>query len=408
MRLLPVVAAAAALALSACQDPAGVGLGLIDEDQADPSVRVVPLDDLDTLGASVPAIGIADPRNETLAQSRVLVGAVLDPQFGDAAATAYVDLLQPADARALEPAEVLAVWLQLERTYAYGDTTTALPVELRAIQGSWDASVGYPADTAFAVGPVLAARTLTSAAADTLARFDLPADWVRANAATLVGDGFSDAFEGFAVQTPAGFAPAPGVVYGLDTFARDGAGLRVATAEDTLVFPLSEVFSSVRATPPTAAPAGVVPVRRGSAAELQFQADLSGIGATPLARGVLRLPLDQSYTRVGPFVRPLPPVAVLFGVRETAGEEPQRTFLGVMTLTEAGDFAVGDTRRLTSVFQQLLANPTDPGFDRYEVRPAVSLTQNPASLDILPVVRPTSGMERPPRFTLTLVGAGSR
>ena len=405
MRLSAFAAVTAALLLSACQDPAGVGLGLIDEDQADPSVRVVPLDDLDTLAVSVPAIGIADPGNNALSQGRVLVGSVLDAQFGDAQATAYVDLLQPSAAQDLEAADVRAAWIELPRTYAYGDTTTALPVELRPIEGSWDASVSYPADTVFAVGPALASGTLTSALADTLARFDLPESWVRANAATFVGDAFGDAFEGFAVQTAAGFAPSPGVVYGLGTFARDGAGLRLATAEDTLLFPLSEVFSSVRSQAPTAPPASILPVRRGSGAEVQFRADLGAVGAVPLARGILRLPLDKSFIQQGAFVRPLPPLAVLFGVREVEGGAPQRTFLGALSESASGDFAIEDTRPLTTALQRLLADPTDRGFDRYEIRPALSPTQYPASLDVLPLVRRTPDMDRPPRFTLTLVGA---
>lgn len=402
VRLPAVAAVAAALALSACQDPAGVGLKLIDEEQADPSVRVVPLADLDTTAASAPAIGIA-AANNALAQSRVLVGDVRDPAFGDASAVAYVDALQPAAARDLDAGEVRRVWLEMPRTYAYGDTTTVLPVELRAIEGEWEASTGYPADTAFAVGPALATASL--AAADTVARLDLPEAWVRANAATLVGDGFADAFEGFAVQTAAGFAAAPGVVYGLDTFAQRGAGIRLVTAEaDTLVFPLSEVFSSISTGPPAAPPAEILTVRRGAGAGVRFTADLGDIGAVPLARGVLRLPLDPSYAEDGPFVRPLAPLATLVGVREAAGEPDRRVRLGELGVTGGGDFAVLDTRALTAELQRVLADPTDGGFDRYEVVPPPAPLPNPASLDILPVLRTVPGADRPARFVLTLVG----
>ena len=403
MRLSVAVAAALALALSACQDPAGVGLGLIDEDQADPSVRVVPLAELDTLTVTAPAIGIADPNNPTRPQGRVLVGDVRDAVFGDARSIAYVDALQPADATRLDADDVLQVWLQLPRTYVYGDTTTALPVELRAVQGSWDALPSYPADTVFAVGPTLTTAALS--VADTLSRFDLPASWVRANAATLVGDSFADDFEGFSIQTAPGFVPSPGAVFGLDTFPRRNGtvGLRVATSEDTLTFPLSEVFSSIATTAPTAAPSSILPVRRGSGADVRFTADLSAIGPVPLARAVVRLPLDQSYAEVGTFVRPIASQGALFGVRDSDGT-PERTLLADLTSTDGGDFSVADSPALTRILQTIFATPSDAGFDRYEIRPTRAPTFRPASLDILPVIRPVPGAERPPRFVLTVVG----
>ena len=60
MRAL-AVAAIAALALSACQDPAGVGLGLIDEEQSNPLARAVALTDFEPFPFAAPAIGIAAP-----------------------------------------------------------------------------------------------------------------------------------------------------------------------------------------------------------------------------------------------------------------------------------------------------------------------------------------------------------
>ena len=396
----PVAAAlAAAFVLSACQDPAGVGLGLIDEDQSDPSVRIVPLAEIDTLAISGSAIGIADPNN-ALGQSRVLVGQVLDPVYGDARAIGYVDAIQPAAARELEAGEVRQVWLEMPRSYAYGDTTTTLPVELHAIQGSWEARPSYPADTVFAVGPTLATADL--APGDTLARFDLPASWVSANAATLVGDDFGDAFEGFGLQTAAGFAAMPGAVYGLGTFAADGAGLRVATDEDTLRFGLSEVFTSISTTVPTAPPPGVLPLRYGSGAAVQFQADLAAVGSTPLARALLRFSVDESLTEQGSFVRPLPRVAFLFGVGPAVDADPTCRVLGLVTFAD-GVASLSDSRILTRCLQTALVNPA-AGFDRFEIRQDNRADNTPASLDVLPIVLPTPGMDRPPRFTLTLVG----
>ena len=360
------VAALAALALSACQEPAGVGLGLIDEDQSDPQVQTVPLVEIDTLTFGAPAIGIADANN-TRPQGRVLVGDVQDAVFGDARALGYVDAIQPGGDLP-DADDVRQVWLEMPRVYAYGDTTTALPVTLSQIQGSWEASASYPTDTTFAVGPVLATATVTSAVADTLVRFDLPASWVRANAATLVGDGFQDDFEGFALRTADGFAPAPGAVYGLGTFGSQGAGIRLTTDEDTLFYSLSEVFTSIATQPPTDAPASVLPVRRNSGAELRFGADLSAFGAVPLARGILRLPIDESLAQVGSFVRPISTRSVLYGVRGADEETPSFVSLGTITVTD-GQAVLTDTRPLTTALQQSILNPDRLRFDRFEIVP---------------------------------------
>ncbi len=402
MRTL-AVAAIAALALSACQDPAGVGLGLIDEEQSDPSVRVVALADLDTLTFDRPAIGLATvAATNSRPQTRVLVGDVLDPVFGDVRALAYVDAGQPAAARSLESDDVREVWLEMPRSYTYGDTTTALPVSLHDIQGDWDASNDYPSDTTFAVGEALVTATLVQA--DTLVRFNLPASWVSRNAATLVGTTFSDDFEGFALQPEAGFVASPGVVFGLGTLSAQGAALRLATDEDTLSFPLSEVFSSISAQAPAAPPAGILPVRRGTGSEVRFTADLSALGPVPLARGMLRLPLDESFAEVGTFVRPLAQRSVAFGVRGAGSASPTYVPLGVLNVS-GGLASLTDTGALTSALQNLLISPETGGFDRYEIRPDLNPDLNPASLDILPVRRPQPGDDSVPRLTLTLVGA---
>ena len=54
-------------------------------------------------------------------------------------------------------------WLELDRSYAYGDTTTSLPIELRTIQGDWEVDTGYPRDTLFATGEPLSTTEIASA-----------------------------------------------------------------------------------------------------------------------------------------------------------------------------------------------------------------------------------------------------
>ena len=410
MRRLPAAAAAlalAALGLSACQDPAGVGLGLIDEERSNPNVVVVSLDDVALLDGETVAIGVADPSQQARnPEARVLAGSVVDPVFGDVRAVAYVDVLRPDGAvpEGTEAADVRDVWLQLDRAYAYGDTTTALPLELRAIEGQWEADTDYRADTLFAVGDVLS--TTTVVVADTLRRFDLPASWVRANAGLLVGSGdaFLNGFEGFALQVPPSFAPAPGVVFGFNTFRNEGSGLRVALAEDTLFFPLSEVFSSL-ATAPPAPSATTLPARAQSQSGLRFSADLTALPRTAISKANLRLPIDVSVARVGPFVRPIEPFARLYGVRlDSDGEEVREA---LATLRRTGDeYVLDDTVPLTSVFQQYLVRPQSRDYVRYEVSPASDVVGSPATLNVLPALRPAPGTA--PRFVVTLVGGGAR
>ena len=394
MRFL-VAAFAACTVLSACQDPAGVGLGLIDEEQLDPSVRTVALSGLGTTPDTTIAIGIADGTNTDLLQTRVLVGSVVDPTYGDARARAYVDVIQAANLPSDATAEdVTAAWLVLTQNYVYGDTTTTLPLELRPITETWFADTDYARDRTLSTGDVLA--TTEVSVADSLRQFDLPASWVAANAATLVGDGFLDAFEGFAIDIPADYVPAPGAVYGFSTFASTGSGLRVVVGEDTLVYPLSEVFSSVTSGTASTPPSTALPVRNNSGLAVGFEVDFSTIGASALARARLRLPLDESFAAEGPFVRPIPARSVLYGINDDG-----RVALAEVLYVD-GELSVTNTSILTPLVQRILLDPST-GFDRYEVLPSSGTT----SLDILPIRLSSDGTTDLPRFTLTVVGGTS-
>lgn len=387
-----VVALVAAAALSACQDPAGVGLGLIDEEGADPNVRSIEAASVDTVAFLRTAIGFANP-NETLAQPRVLVGEVADPVFGDARAVAYVDAVQPSIGDR-EAADIEAVWLELRRDYVYGDTTVALPVSLRPIVGTWSASASYPADTTFTTGNPVATTTVT--VADTLVRFDLSAAWVSANAAVLFGTGFDAAFEGFALEAAAPPAGA-GVVYGFSTLATAGSRLRVATDEDTLSFSLQEVFTSLQTAAPVAPSATAFPARAYSNGGVEVTFDFAGVTSLPLARALLLAPLDRTLAEEGSFVRPLAARTGLYGI-PTSGDP---VYLADVVAGTEGDASTVVTSRLTPLLQAVLLG--NLAFERYELRPGSSDgSVLPASLDILPVFRP--GMGEPVRLSLTVVG----
>jgi hypothetical protein len=184
-------------------------------------------------------------------------------------------------------------------------------------------------------------------------------------------------------------------VYGFDTFSGTGSGLRVVVGEDTLVYPLSEVFSSIATEPPMMAPAGVTPVRAFTGSAVGFSVDFA-IDPVALARARLRLPVDASLAEVGPFVRPIPTRSILYGIR--VGGDPERLALAELQYAD-GELAVNDTGVLTSLVQRTLISP-ETAFDRFEV----ASPRSTASLDILPILLPASGAEALPRFTLTVVG----
>ena len=106
-----------------------------------------------------------------------------------------------------KPRTCTEAWLELRRTYLYGDTTTVLPLELRGITEDWSADTSYEPDRTLSTGDVLSTTEIV--VGDSLRRFDLPASWVTANAATLVGSSFGVDFEGFALQVPESFAATP-------------------------------------------------------------------------------------------------------------------------------------------------------------------------------------------------------
>ena len=390
LRLLPLAAGLAVL--SACQDPAGVGLGLIDEESPDPAVRALPATEVDAVADTRPLIGVADS-SAALPQTRVLAGDVSDPVFGDARVTGYLDFTQPSVPDGTEPGDVRSVRLEVQRTYVYGDTTTALPLTLRQVDaaaGSWSPSLDYPADTVLAVGPALATATVT--VSDDVVAFDLPAAWVEANAALLVGDpaAFNNDFEGFALEpTRPGGA---GAVFGFQA-QTSRTRLRVFTASDTLSYPVGEVFSSVQRGPAPPAPPGFVAAQAGAGRAVGLRFDLGALGPVALARAVLRVPIDASVAQDGAFVRPLARRAQLFGVDDATGE---RTPIALVAV-EGGVATTLQSEVLRAFLQEGLIGTRR--LDRFELVP----TPVPAaSLDVLPVLRP--GGAEGPRLSLTVVG----
>ncbi|HEX8385280.1 MAG TPA: hypothetical protein VF576_03795 [Rubricoccaceae bacterium] len=377
----------ALVALSACQDPSTVGLGLIDEDASNPNLRVLAATAVDTVGYEVSTSGFA---NVSPVQSRVLVGSVADPLYGDAESRAYIDAVAPTLPDGFEDNPVTGVTLELRRDYVYGDTTAVFPVELRQVTGAW-APVGLPSDTTLGTGDLLSTTTVN--ARDSLTVFALPASWVTANGALFTSESFSSTFEGFELRA----APGSGAVLGFDvTPDADISVLRVATAEDTVEFRLSEVYSRLTRGTPGLAPMGRRLLRAGSGEGLKASFSFASVLQLPLAQAVFRLPLDRSLAGAqGTFLRPLAPEVALFATPTTGVP------LFVTAIRTAGP---GDARSapastaLTPLVQGILLEQAS--YRQFEVRFQVS----PLSLDVLPVALDGATLETQPRFSLTVVG----
>lgn len=389
----PVVLAAvvaALLSLSACQDATGVGLGLLDDDAPDPNLRTLGATAVDTLTTTASTAGFATTQS-LLPQKRVLAGRVADGAFGDVNATAYVDAVRPTTLpEGFTGAAVTSVTLELRRDYTYGDTTATLPVEVRYVDGNWSPE-GLPADTVLGTSAVLA--TVNVAPTDTVAVFTLPASALAGRDSIFTSANFGTLFEGFALSVAETGAPLPGAVAGFDVInAR--SRLRIATAADTVTFALSEVYSYIAQSDPSMAPAGALPLRAGrSGAALRF--DLAPVGAAPLARAMLSLPVDRALGLPGgPFKRPVARDVEIYTVPFDP-DNPSRTQVTTARRSRDGDLRTAQGTAFTGVVQSLLLG--QPLFQpRFEVR----FPRTPASLDVLPVAPAGDGA---PRLLLTVV-----
>ena len=416
MRSLSLAARCAApllLALAACQDPTGVGIGLIDDDASAPATT--PLDATAFAIRSVGTTTAGFAETGSPAQSRVLVGSVLDPIYGDASAVAYLDANLPAAGRPrnFQDSTITAVALRLRLDtyttvdddtlfYVYGDPAAALPIEVREVTASWS-PIDLDVDATLATGAVIATGTVLPT--DTTYTLNLDPAWVAANASTIRSEEFLTAFEGLEVRVPDGSLP--GVVRGFSAQASD---LLVATAADTLSFPINEVLTSLQQGD-AAVSESILALRGGRAEALAFDVDFASIGARPLARAQLRFPLDRTQTGGTDFVRPLARRALLVGV----SQDTLRSLLANIDITEDGEASTfvraasnqGLQSGFTSVIQDVLIGSRS--FDHFEILLRSDITSaNPVSLDVLPIVvtPPASEMEGP-RFLLTLIGGAS-
>ena len=386
-RFVAASALTLALALSACQDPSGVGLELIGEEGGTPAVVLVAADSVTLDDEPDRTGGFGDGSFPSQAQERILVGALQDPTFGDASAEAYFDLGAVSTSEDFQEAALTSATLRLSRDRVYGDSTISLNLALYEIAEDWN-PIGATADTSFAVGDRI--DVYSASASDTLITLSLPSSWIDTYGDVLRSDSASTAFDGF--QLRLGGRSLGGAVLG---FATLQSALRLTTASDTVDYPIREVFTHIERSEPVF-PLTNTLLRDGGSDVLALSFSLEDLETPALARAALRVDVTPDALTLGAAGVQLPERLHLFGRTDS----DTRVFITAAELNEEGDGYVFDSSLLTEAAQDAALGMSP--FARYEVAPS----PNPVSLDVAPIVttlESEGGAERRPRFSLTVL-----
>ena len=375
-------------ALIGCQDPSGVGLELIGEEGADPNTIVVPASSAERVDEPDFTGGFA---NRSPEQTRVLVGRVTDAIGGETEAQAYFDVVAPSSVPAGYADRALtSATLRLARDYVYGDSSVTIPATLYGFTRTWN-PVGAPIDTTFEAGPAIASYDLP--ASDTLVTLALPAAWLTANGPVLRSDSIATAFRGFTLRVDDGATP--GAIVGFDATR---SRLRLTTAEDTVDYPLLEVFTAI-AREGGADPAESVVIRDGAGEALALSFALAdSLAGRALASAVLRVDLDPSVYPLDGVFRSRPEELALFA--RTA--DSTRVFVAVGRPVGTGTTYSFASSAFTRIVQGLLLG--EATYERFEVE----FSPTPASVSVFPIrlAPPAPGEpDRRPRLALTVVPA---
>ncbi len=376
------------LLLAACQDPSGVGLNVIGEEGTDPNVIVVAVDTIlideqddltGGLGGGLSPI-----------QTRVLVGATPDALLGDVSANAYIDFRPPDTIPdGFRDRTIVSASLRLVRDYVYGDSTVMMPLELYRIDEEWS-PVDAPSDTTFEIGAQLA--TLSIMAADSVVAINLPAAWVTEFDETLRSDSAITAIDGFQLRLMDGAIP--GAVVGYDT---NESTLRVITAEDTVDYPLAEVFTHLERGEGAIPPPDRIVLRDGANETVAFTFPLEDFEGVGLANATIRFSVDPSYLDEAGFTRRIPTRMLFYG----RNSEGARTPLADASLDEDTNTFSFSSSVLTTIIQQALVG--NVVYDRFEI----TIPSSPVRLEAIPIILgppPAEGeADRRPRIALTFI-----
>jgi hypothetical protein len=277
------------LILAACDEPAPVGVGLVDAQSGEPFV-------ITTLSSGFSATEIEETTGNA---PRALFGIVDDPALGTTEAIGYADFVSPGLlTSSFEDNVVQSASLLLATNYVLGDSLSDIAIQLRSIEDAWLGS-GVTSDTTLQVGAIVTGSSVNYETR-TL-EIPLPDDWVARWDTTMRGTTFDDSFHGFEVSTTSRTG-----VFGFDIL---GSSIQAVAGGDTTLFFASRSLTRFvgSATPPVD-PEGFV-IQDGQRRGMSFSLEPLLLDSRNLAlnRGIVRIPADTSLSTnlQANYVRPI-------------------------------------------------------------------------------------------------------
>lgn len=385
------VAALCLSTLAACEDPSGVGISFVGGDEGDPQASVFRAPSVESVPLPDQTGAFATAQN--FRNFQALAGYVADPLFGTTVAQGYIDVLPPSTiSDEFRERPVREAKLRLALSYAYGDTMTVTTLDVRQIEEEWTA-VGATADTTFPVmDEVITSFDVTPG--DTLIEVVLPDSWITANDTTLRSDDVSNLFHGFRLSTDG----TSGAVYGFSGESQ----LELISAEDTVRYSASELFSGIVHTPAPSFPADLYPIQDGSGRGLGLVLRFDTLDTPALNTAFLRVNADTLASQAdlpAGFVRPLARELALFGVSRS--NDP--VFITSTELDEEGAVYSFRSNTLTNILQELALerDSVEVNTGLYVSGFAVGVPPSRSSLDAVAIVAPPA--DTGPRAVLFLV-----
>ncbi len=264
------------LAVAACDDPAPVGIDLVDEQSGTPYVLQVQ----SSAPEYIPAI------ENTGNAARTLFGSVDDPELGTTEARGYLDFVSPGVfTQAFENNPIERADLLLLSNYLYGDSLTEVTVTLRSVDLEWSGT-GTNSDTTIFVGDVVT-QSLQHPQS-TLLAIPLPDDWIARWDTTFKSETFGDAFHGFELTTES-----RSLVFGAQVL---GSSIRLVTAGDTTFFSAGRSLTRlIDPVGPSSGSSGLI-FQDGQAQAAAFTPQFGAPTSLVLNRGLVRVPADTSLS----------------------------------------------------------------------------------------------------------------
>jgi hypothetical protein len=370
--------------LSACEDPSGVGLSVIDFGETDPSTRTIAAEA--AMGPLVDATGFLRPLAGAFDQ-RFIVGRAQDPIFGTVTATGYIDFGRPAGlAPGFFTVAIEEAYLEFRPDYRFGDTTREVVIDLYEIQDSWNPQT-FRSDTTLAAQPGLVA-TFSATAADTLVRVQLPDAWVTQRDTLLRSQQFDTLWHGFQLRP----RDESGIALGFTGHSRLNvvSNFREETARDTVAF-----FASGLATGTTVdyslanVPLRLLPLQDNTGLGLIMTFRLDTLDTRAISASAIRIEADTlllEANRPAGFERPMARTLVIYGL----GDGPP-TALAEGLLIEDDEAYVFTSSFLHRVIQDMVFKRSP--FDRF----GVGFARSPSTLNVAPLVDEPGA---PPRVIL--------